>query len=488
MLYRPAVCPASKPVVRASRSVLRYQTVTADRTTFREDFLLTAVDHAEGNRCGQNHHVEAVISLGGFDAINARDAFVYWCAYRREGASDPVLVALDGDAQKGIYFINDESRRMVDEIRRSRRVAVVTTHIGQVVGQVHTGSGDLKTEVTSSAGLANPPEGSTDIVQRTPAPQERRTTPTASRVHISQGRLTCCIWLGDQSSLATGGFTGNLYMTDASGILLHQLHLGNSIIRCVTQADDSKADLIVGDDLGRLTWVDLINGATCELARAKSSVFSLSRWPGRGILYTAERSGAIIEWKLAEGTPSALCLRVVHRHAGPAFAVCFDVHTRTCWSVGADGKLLGSSLDSAPNFSRVYSHSTLFTLAMQGGTLAVGDSAGRLLVRGQGSPEPILFEGHSDAVRKVALSLSGCWLGSAGKDGTVRLWHLPSGRSYVVAESRDYLYDIVFSPRGDSLLACDGSGDLLFLPFGRSVDDISPSAMDAWCTLASLRA
>ena len=300
------------------------------------------------------------------------------------------------------------------------------------------------------------------------------------RFHVSDRRLTCCAWIEDDSSIATAGFAGTVYIANAAtGTLTCALELGDTIVRCLTPLPDRRF-LLVGDDLGRISYLDLSTREVQEVARARSSVFSLSYCAAHGLLYSAERNGSVVEWGFKSPSRGARKLRVVHRHAGPAFDVAFDDHSRTCWSAGADGKLRGSHLDGGAPLDIDLSTATLFCFAQAGGTLVAGDSAGVLFVGGQGLRDPVAVEGHLDAVRSVALTATGAWAGTCGKDGTLRLWHVRSGRSWIVAESRDYLYDVCFSSSGTTLVGCDGSGDLLVVRFGERIDDFSAAALERW--------
>ena len=300
------------------------------------------------------------------------------------------------------------------------------------------------------------------------------------QLHVSDRRLTCCAWLVDGSSIVAGGFSGKIYIVDVSGRTEHRtVALGSSFLRCVRQVPGTQT-LLVGDDLGRIISVETDTGSAREVARAETSVFSLSFFPGRGLLYSAERGGSVVEWSFEAHDERARRLRVVHRHAGPAFEVRFDEYTQTCCSVGADGTLRGSRLDgAAPIVCELSPEASLFSFALARDRLVATDSRGVLLVGSLGTNKAVSVEGHIDAIRRVALSASGAWAATAGKDGTLRLWHIASSRGWIVAESRDYLYDASFSQSNASLITCDGSGDVTIVSFGSAIDDLSPGALDA---------
>lgn len=305
-----------------------------------------------------------------------------------------------------------------------------------------------------------------------------------ARVRLSANRLTSCASFPDDLSvdgfsIAAAGFSGHLYFTYPDGTNIRKIRLGDPIVRCVAPIPE-KPYLLTGDDLGRLLRVDTDKSSVEELARCDSSVFSMYLCAKRQILYTAEKNGAVQEWGFDPSNPSGRRLRVVHRHAGPAFSVCHDAQTQTCWSVGADGQLLGTNLESGELTRLALSDATLFALGIRALRVLTGDSKGALRSGKVGANTFELFEGHRDAIRKLDLSLTGRWVCTASKDGTLRLWDLMSKRGWIIAESRDYFYDVVFSPSNSMVLACDGGGDLIVVRLGTPVDDLAPAAIDRW--------
>ncbi len=301
------------------------------------------------------------------------------------------------------------------------------------------------------------------------------------RIHASGGRLTSCIWINDSSSIAAAGFAGKIYIGDATaGKISNDVRVGDAIVRCLIQIPN-EATLLIGDDLGRILSFDLSNGAVTELASAKTTVFALDYCPSNHLLYSADRNGCVVEWNYQSSSAQARRLRIVHRHRGPAFAVRYDHYTQTVWSAGADGQMRATRLDGGEQYTQNVSPASLFCFARVRDKLVVGDSAGLLFVQDAEKRELMSVEGHLDAVRGVALTETGAWAATSSKDGTLRLWHLRSNRSWIVAESRDYLYDVCFSVCGKHLVACDGSGDLLIVGFEKRLDDLSPQALDKWC-------
>jgi WD40 repeat protein len=70
------------------------------------------------------------------------------------------------------------------------------------------------------------------------------------------------------------------------------------------------------------------------------------------------------------------------------------------------------------------------------------------------------LQGHSKTVSWLDISRDGSKLATAGKDGTVRLWDLRTGKALpqrFAAEARRSLWGVAFSPDGVKLAACSNS-------------------------------
>lgn len=69
-----------------------------------------------------------------------------------------------------------------------------------------------------------------------------------------------------------------------------------------------------------------------------------------------------------------------------------------------------------------------------------------------------LLQGHTKAVRAIAISPDGSTLFSGGADQTIRVWDLASGKTSQVLQDSQAVREIILSPDGQSLISVMGCG------------------------------
>jgi WD40 repeat protein/ankyrin repeat protein len=104
--------------------------------------------------------------------------------------------------------------------------------------------------------------------------------------------------------------------------------------------------------------------------------------------------------------------------------------------------------------------------------------------------QPVQMFGHDGRVNAVCLSRDGSIGASGGDDGTVRIWHCPSGRELHALRQHDAAVTrLAFATNDRLIVSCglDGTVKILDFQFGSTVAQALKPAQDAFGRLASSR-
>ncbi len=291
------------------------------------------------------------------------------------------------------------------------------------------------------------------------------------QLELSSERLTCCDFTVEQTELVVGDFSGVLRAVDSVSNKVALIDCGKEALRCLLPLVRKKM-VITGDDSGRILLINLLNNSVKELNRCSSAVYSISASPDGKFIYTCERKGEVIEWKLSYETRTLVRLRKIHQHESVAFCVKIIDNGQKCVSSDSVGNIIISDLNGTRSKKYRVSEGAIFSFEYNSHRFYFGDSDGTLLIGDVEEGDFRSYEGHNDAIRALTVSKYGKWCCTASKDKTLRLWDTITGQTLIVASSREYFYDVKFSSCNSTLIACDGAGKVTLVDFSKCVDSV----------------
>jgi WD40 repeat protein len=197
--------------------------------------------------------------------------------------------------------------------------------------------------------------------------------------------------------------------------------------------------------------------------------------PANGLIAAGEDKGMVRVWKartgellhtfgvpdFIDGHPTALNVvkLVVISPDGGLLAVGMEGNTQIAVFSLTEGKMLYSrhvrALFTAGDRRVDPGLLACISVSADGRYLASTDSTepGIRICEARTGREIRQLSGHRDHTRSVAFSPDGKALASTGGDGSLKLWHLPTGREVATLLETGASGPVVFSPNGEYLIA-----------------------------------
>jgi len=227
-------------------------------------------------------------------------------------------------------------------------------------------------------------------------------------------------WSPDGSTLATGEDDKSVELWSASGSPIKREVGWGAVITALAWRDDDRV-LFVGTYGNSIHTLDIANGKHSG-KNSPSHVTSISLSPDGRYLAVALTSGLVYFAELSKNLGEAAMLPFVHGVAysvawspdGSMVAVGYEDHNAIVYNASTR-KALYTLTHGSPVYSVAWSPNSTTPILASGS----GDKTVRIWNL-DGSPNPAIYTGHTDAV--LAVSWSANLLASASKDKSIILW------------------------------------------------------------------
>lgn len=301
--------------------------------------------------------------------------------------------------------------------------------------------------------------------ERSSANNDFESTVNIHRINLCNNRLTCCCEY--KNEIICSGFSGELFFIDIKQFVLKESeNITNTIVRCLTLIE-SKGILLIGTDAGELIVYDLSNRKILFREHSFTSIYNITLINESSFI-TSEKNGYIYYWEYIHGI-GVFRTKKLFSVNGTVFSMVYKKNK--LFFVNSFGEKYEFDLSKEAPKKNQFCQSNVFAIKMGGSQALYYGLANGCIIYEEPMSNSIFLEGHKDAVRDLALSKEEKWLFSASKDRTIRAWH--NGTPKILAQTNNYLYQIIISNSGTNLFYVDGNGDLGKIIFPDYIDSIN---------------
>jgi WD40 repeat protein len=269
----------------------------------------------------------------------------------------------------------------------------------------------------------------------------------------------------DGQTIAVGDSSGNVYLWNITTTQLLATFKGHTgWVWSVAFSPDGKTLASSGTDSSVRLW-DVQSGQCLQmLTEHTGCVWSVSFSPDGQRLASGSEDQTVHLWNL-----QGQCLRVLKGHTQSVYAVHFSPDQQTLASGSQDTDLRIWDVSNGHCLSVLQGHTSgvqCVQYSPDGQQLASGCRDGSIRLWSshrshdrQSKPSFIkssakLLHGHTNWVWDIAFSPDSCWLASASRDATLRLWRVQDGQSIHVFDGHTHdVYGLVISADGQSLMS-----------------------------------
>ncbi len=255
--------------------------------------------------------------------------------------------------------------------------------------------------------------------------------PTGTLRHTLEGHgdmIMAVQFSPDGKTIYSGGYDRTLRRWDAEkGLSLAPLGTHPGVIRALACSLDGQF-LASGDDTGQVRVVDVTSGETRFERSHASPVHALS-FLENGDLAALSQDGQLRIWKPdgTERTHWSISARqpraMVRSSPGERLWIAAESGEIECWQPASPDTSEWTQVEKWEPRASIRG----LAFAPQSATLAAGSDDQLVRVwQVSRSEERFVLQGHTGRVLAVALTEDGAWLASAGLDGMIKIWKLPS--------------------------------------------------------------
>jgi WD40 repeat protein/tRNA A-37 threonylcarbamoyl transferase component Bud32 len=324
--------------------------------------------------------------------------------------------------------------------------------------------GTLASDPTSTlAWLKNYPAEGADWIEGRRLLVDADSRGVARHLLSHEGSVSSIAFSPDGRTLATAGSMRNTILWDVATGQRRDVIAHDATVRSLAFSHDGAA-LAIGDSVGTLRVKPLAGGATLTNGAHEGPIYQVLFASGHDRQVSVGRDGTVRCWQDGRAT-------VFHDHRGAVNSAVMGQEERTLYTAGADGELLAWDVARGRS-QRLGRHGAeVLDLAISPDGAWLGSVGRNRTVRviEIATGRIRFFHGQTDQVDDIEFSPDSSTIATAGRDGEVRLWELPTGASRLLRGHQGEVFALTFAPSGRELATAGTDGTVRIWDIGANM-------------------